>query len=421
MLNRIKNIIYSWLRRSEKITGVDNVYYAKGGFWMTLGYGVNIIKGLAISILMANLLSRDSYGYYKYILSLFSVVSIFSLGGLSTAVTQAVARDYDGVFKKAIKTVLRWSWLGSLCLLFFALYYYQKNNLIFTWSFIILAIAFPWYSISGYYGEILSGKKKFDVQTKYYSLYSLLSSITILLAVIFTKNVFWIIFAFAVSDAIIGGFLTWYSSKKYLRNDKVDPESMKYGVNLSLIGVISIVAQNIDKIILPIFLGYQELAVYAIALVAPEQIKALLKNIGPLTLPKFAKTEINEEVKNKIISSIFKAMIPVGAIIGLYYFIAPWLYRLVYPLYPDAIQYSRIFSLSLIVAPTILITSFFQAHKQTKLILTDNIFNSITQILLVLVFVYLWGLWGLIFARMISRLITLFFEISLLKKATPSQ
>ena len=125
MIKKIKNLTYNFLRRSEKITGVDNVYYAKGGFWMTLGYGINIIKGLAISILMANLLSRDSYGYYKYILSLFSVVSIFSLGGLSTAVTQAVARDYDGVFKKAIKTVLKWSWLGSLFLLSFFIFIYN--------------------------------------------------------------------------------------------------------------------------------------------------------------------------------------------------------------------------------------------------------------------------------------------------------
>lgn len=421
MIKKIKNRIYHLLRRGEKITGVDNVYYAKGGFWMTLGYTINIIKGVVISILMANLLSREVYGYYKYIISLFSLATVFSLGGLSTAVAQASARDNDGVFKKAIGTALRWSWIGSLCLLAFAAYYYTKNNHLFTWSFIILALAFPWYSISGYYAEILSGKKRFDIQTKFFSIYSLLTSLAIIAAVIFTKNVFWIVLAFAFSDAIIGGFFTWYAGKKYLKNDITDPDSIQYGINLSLIGIVGIIAQNIDKIILPIFLGYQELAVYAIALVAPEQIKGLLKNIGPLTLPKFAKTEINNEVKNKITSSIFKAMIPITGIIALYYFTAPWLYGLVYPLYPDAIQYSRIFSLSLIVAPSILINSFLQAHKQTKLILQDNIFYSIVQILTSVLFLYFWGLWGLIYSRVLSRLLILFYEIYLLKKASPSQ
>ena len=422
MIKKIKNLTYNFLRRSEKITGVDNVYYAQGSFWMTLGYSINIIKGLAISILMANLLDRETYGYYKYILSIFTMVTIFSLGGLSTAVTQAVAREYDGVFKKAIKTVLRWSWIGSICLLTIAFYYYQKNNPTFTWSFIILAISFPWYSISLYYGGILSGKKQFNVQTKYYAVYSLLSSIAILSAVIFTKNVFWIIFAFAVSDAIIGGFLTWYSSKKYLHNNKVDPESIKYGINLSLIGMVSIIAQNIDKIILPIFLGYQELAVYAIALIAPEQIKALLKNVGPLTLPKFAVKEINQDVKNKILWTILKSLIPVAGIIAIYYISAPWLYKLVYPLYPDAIQYSRILSLSLImIVPSALISSFLQAHKQTKLIFTDNIFNSTIQILSIIICVYFWGLWGLIFARVTNRLAMIGFEIYLLKKTETTQ
>lgn len=422
MINKIKNKIYYLLRRSEKITGVDNVYYAKGGFWMTLGYSINIIKGLAISILMANLLDRETYGYYKYILSIFSLVAIFSLGGLSTAVSQAVARDYDGVLKKAIKTILRWSWIGSLFLLAIAFYYYQKDNPVFTWSFIILSLIFPWYSISNYYGSILSGKKQFDIQTKYYSIYSLLSSIFILLAVILTKNIFWIIFTLVASDAIIGGFFTWHSSKKYLQNNKIDPDSIKYGVNLSLISILGIVAQNIDKIILPIFLGYQELAVYAIALVAPEQIKALLKNLGPLTLPKFAKTTINNEVKNKITNSIIKITIPITVLIAVYYICAPWLYKIVYPLYPDAINYSRVFSLSIIIiVPSVLINSFLQAHKKAKLILTDNIVSSAAQIILVLIFVYYWGLWGLIFARIFGRLIMLLFEIYLFKKIPTEQ
>ena len=279
-MKKIRNKIYKLLRWSEKYTKTDMVYLTKGSTWLTLGYGVNIIKGLIISILMANLLDKESYGYYRYVLSIFSLVGVFALGGMNTAITQSVARNIDGAFKKAIKIILKWSWLGSLVLLGVAIYYFNKDNLNFTWIFIFLAFLFPWYSISGYYGAILSGKKRFDIQTKYFTIYSLVTSIAIIISILITKNIFWIIFAFILSDAIIGGFFTYKAYKKFITNNKIDPETIKYGFNLSFIGIISTIAQNIDKIILPILLGFQELAIYAIALIIPEQIKGWFNNFG---------------------------------------------------------------------------------------------------------------------------------------------
>ena len=298
--------------------------------------------------------------------------------------------------------------------------YFTKNNLVFTWSFTILALAFPMYSISGYYGSILSGKKKFDIQTKYFTIYSLISAIAIITAVVISKNVFWIILAFILSDIIVGNFFN-LKSKKFLTNKEVDSDSINYGIKLSAIGVIGIIAQNIDKIILPILLGYQELAIYAIALIVPEQIKNLIKNIGPLTLPKFANTEISPELKQKIIIYSFKMMILIIPIIIIYWFSAEWIFRLIYPQYLEAVAYSKIFSLSLLVVPSLLITSLFQGNKKSQLLLKDNIFSSVIQIISVILLVYIFGLWGLITARLITRVLTFLYNFYLLKQVTTSQ
>ncbi len=318
MLEKLKTKLYNFLRWSEKYTKTDMVYLASGGFWLTLGYGINIIKGLAISVLMANLFPKESYGYYKFILSIFSLVGIFSLSGMSIAIIQSTARNLDGIFYQAVKLVRRWSWLGSLSLLAAALYYFTKNNLNFTLIFISLAFLFPWHATSGYYGAILTGKKKFDIQTKYFTIYSLVTFLSIISVILATRNIFWTIFAFVLSDVIVGNFFTFRSSKKFLHNNNTDPQSIKYGFHLSLIGIINTIAQNIDKIILPILLNYQELAIYSIALVIPEQIKGWFKNFGSLILPKFSNKKPNSDIKQKIINSSLKAMILVAVIILLY-------------------------------------------------------------------------------------------------------
>ena len=85
---------------------------------------------------MANMIPKESYGYYRYILSIFSLIGIFSIGGMSTAVTQSVARSLDGILKKAIQMILKWSLLGSTALLIISAYYFNKDNLNFTWIFI---------------------------------------------------------------------------------------------------------------------------------------------------------------------------------------------------------------------------------------------------------------------------------------------
>lgn len=415
MLAIIKKKIYTILRWSEKYTKTDMIYLAKGGFWLSFGYGVNIIKGLVISILMANIIPKESYGYYRYILSIFSLIGIFSIGGMSTAVTQSVARNLDGVFKKAMQAILKWSWLGSLALLMISAYYYSKGNLNFTWIFIFLAIMFPWYSISGYYGAILSGKKKFDIQTKYFTIYSLITSIVIISTVLSTGNIFWIIFSFILSDAIIGGFFTHRASKKYLLNNKIDPDSIKYGIKLSLISIVGLIAQNIDKIILPILLGFQELAIYAIALVVPEQIKAWFNNFATLALPKFSENNPDQKIKQKIIKASFKTMLFVLLIIIFYWLSADLIFNLIYPKYPEAILYSKVISLSLLAIPSFLINSFFKGNKRSDIIFKENMFYSFLQIMSVITLTYFFGLWGLIFARTITRLFTFLYDIYLLK------
>src|SRR5688572_902048 len=116
------------LRWSEKYLKTDMVYLAKGGFWLTLGQAVSSAAGVLLIIGFANLLPKEAYGTYKYVLSIAGVLAAFSLTGMSVAVTQAVARGMDGMLRVAAKIQLRWGLLVTLAASAFGIYYLANGN-----------------------------------------------------------------------------------------------------------------------------------------------------------------------------------------------------------------------------------------------------------------------------------------------------
>ena len=78
------------LRRTEKITKTDMVYLSKGSFWLLLNQGLGSLLGFITAVALANLLPKEEYGIYKYLLSIAALCSIATMPGFSSAVVQAV-------------------------------------------------------------------------------------------------------------------------------------------------------------------------------------------------------------------------------------------------------------------------------------------------------------------------------------------
>ncbi|HEY4510903.1 MAG TPA: oligosaccharide flippase family protein, partial [Candidatus Paceibacterota bacterium] len=109
MIQKLKTAGYDFLRGTEKYAKTDMLYLAKGGFWITLGQGISTIAGLALAVGFANLISKEVYGTYSFILSLAGVISVLTLTGTRTAMTQAVARGFEGTLRASFWMSIRWS------------------------------------------------------------------------------------------------------------------------------------------------------------------------------------------------------------------------------------------------------------------------------------------------------------------------
>lgn len=411
---KIKEKIKSFLLWTQKYTQTDMIYLVKGGSWLIFGQIIGTVASFLLSIAFANLLDPVTYGNYRYILSLVGILTIFSLTGMGTATTQAVARGFEGSFYSAFREKLKFGTLGSLAALGLAIYYFLKGNYTLPVPLLISAIFLPLWQASGIYGNFLNGKKRFDLLASWGTISQIISVISLIITLFLTKNLFWIIAVYFISGTFSNYFFYLLTKKKFKPNKKEDSQTLFFGKHLSLMDVFNQIAFYLDRILIFHYLGAAQVAIYQFAITPPEHIKALLKNIQPLALPKFAQKS-KEEIKKTIFKKMVKFSLFLLPLIVIYILLAPFLYKILFRQYLNSILYSQIFSISLIFTPLIFLgTSILQSQTAQKQLYLLNIGTSIIKILLLFFFIYFYGLIGAILAQIIYRLIVASFSFCLI-------
>ena len=415
MVKILKVKVYNFLRWTEKWLKTDMVYLTKGGFWLTAGQIFSSLSAFLLSIAFANLLPRETYGTYKYVLSIASLLSIPTLSGMTTSLAQAVAGGYDGSFIPALKARIKWGLFGALASLILSGYYFYQSNSTLTIGFLITAVFLPFMDSFNSYEAVLIGKKLFKTSTKYNITIKAVATIAIISTLYLTKNIFLIIFSYFIIYTILRFIFLQITIYKIELNPKQDPKTISYGKHLSLMNVISTAASQLDKILIFNYLGAIELGIYSFAIAMPEQIKGLLNNIQTLALPKFTQSTHHENRKT-ILIKMLKFSVIVFPVVIIYIITAPYIFKLFFPQYLDAVFYSQIFSLSLLTIPAGLPITFLQSQVSTKKLWQLNLITPITQIIVMFIGVYFYGLMGLIMARVISRIINFILFIKMVEK-----
>lgn len=399
----LKNLVYKILRKTEKYTQTDMVYLATGGFWLTSGQIISTVSGFLLAIAFANLLPKETYGIYKYILSIVGLLTIFTLPGINTALSQAVARGYEGSVYKSIKIKISCGLLASLASLSLAGYYYLNGNNTLTFSFLITSLFIPFLDTLSIYNNFLQNKKLFAIASKFDMLSKIIATVIIMLAVFFSKNIFIILTTYLVAHTLLHLIFLRITLHKYPPNTQEDTATMAYGKHLSLMGIIEIIAAQIDKILIFQYLGATELAIYYMALAPSDQIKGLLKNIRNLSFPKFAEKSIND-IRKTIFKKIIKLNLIISLVIILYIIFIPYVYKIFLPQYLESIFYSQLIVITLLfISSSLIVISILEAHGRTKKLYKIKIISAITQIIFTISGLYFYGLIGLIIANIIYQ------------------
>ncbi len=159
MIATIKLKALALLKKTEKYTGTDNVYIAKGGLWLAFNQLSGLVILSALAVAWARLVPPEIYGQYKFVLSLAGLLLVFCLPGIDTSLTQAVARGFDGTILPAVKIKFRWGILAMLGGLGIAVYYWMRGNPELGICFLIAGLLSPIFNNLEIYNSYLTGKK----------------------------------------------------------------------------------------------------------------------------------------------------------------------------------------------------------------------------------------------------------------------
>lgn len=398
---KILDSTYRLTRKYGNVLGVDLPYFVKNGFWMVTEKLFLIVKGFLLSLLFANILSKELFGQYQYVLSILGIMSSLVLPGMSVSVIQAVAKGREKTYNSSIKMMVRWGWLGSLSIFLTSLYSYYNGERSVALILLIFVWIFPWYGIMNMWRSYYTGREWFDKMAWHSMIAEIFNLIGLVLAIYFFRNLAGLVFSATVIPMLFYGYCT----KKTLslaKKGEEDKSDLIYGKKLSFIYGISIVANYIDKLIVGQFLGFAELALYTIVSIIPDQIKSGIRILLTLLLPKFSKIDDTEKNRRFILKNIGRLIIASSIAIGVYILIVPFLFEWFFPKYIEGIIYSQVIAAGFIVTPFMVIDSFFRVHKKDKVIFRSTLFGNSAGIITALITIPIWGIWGAVISRIIN-------------------
>jgi len=391
---------------------VDMNYAVKSGFWVSMKKFIELVAAFALSVAFANLLPKETYGSYRYIMSIAASFSFLTLVGMKPAVSQAVARGYERAFPESMKIQLKFGIFYFIAALGAAAYYYLQNDANFAIAFLILSVTYPLTQAFSTYGAYLVGKRDFKRQTLFSGINTFVHLGLVITAISISNHVLTLIAVYTVTNLVMTAILSWHTLRgvKKQKTDEAQKKALvNYGSNLTVINVLGSIVGQIDKIILFNVLGPVQLAIYTFATDLPEFISGFIKEFVGIAFPKLAAQDI-KEIKRTYYLRLFQCLLIGSALALVYILFAPLLFRIFFPEYLDAVWYSQLLALHLIlVCPGTYGANVLRAKKYVKTLYVGSIVPNLLRLVLYTTFGIAWGILGLIIAKIGVQLFALFF------------
>jgi O-antigen/teichoic acid export membrane protein len=386
---------------------MDMHYFARGTAWSTLSQIATVFATISLSVVLSHHIPKEAYGEYKFVLSIVSILCIFSLASLGGAVMQSVSRGFDGSLAEGFKANIRWSFAVFVGALAVALYYFFNGNNTLAIGVLLGGCLSPFIASGSLTLAFLTAKKDFARLAIYGSIIgSCVPALALILTALVSKSSLVLVSVYFISNVLTDLFLYWYIVRIYRPDPRTsDPHMMSYAKHLSFMGVLGGVSSNLGQILLFHYVGPVQLALYAFAIGIPDQIKGPMKNLDGMLQVRFVNHEnqnIRDNMRNKSLLLLAFALV----CIGIYIPLAPYIYHLLFPAYMEAVPYSQVYILSLLGLPLSPAGSYLAAKKLIKEQYIANMSIQFLQIALMAVGVIYWGLWGLVWSIVAVRILS---------------
>ncbi|MFZ2803662.1 MAG: oligosaccharide flippase family protein [Patescibacteria group bacterium] len=409
------------IKKLEQHLKVDLQYILKGGFWLSTGNSSSSLILLLLSLAYANLLSKQTYGEYKYILSLCTLFSCLTLTGTNNSVTQAVARGFEGTYERSIGWQLRWSILYAVAVVGTGVYYVFGGNPHIGYALVAAGLINPFSLAFNTYIAFLNGRKDFKSLAAYNLLSSGFVATVSFATVIFFPQSFALVLANAAGNAVINLIIHLRTVQKFKPNEKVDEKAFSFAKHLSVLNIMGTISGQIDSILVFHFLGAAQLAVYTFSTIFPDRLRGFTKVLQNLALPKFSQQE-HHVLRTTLPSKLWKFILLLVGLAAAYALLAPVFFHLLLPQYGASILLSQVYAISLVFGASTIPVAVMLAQRQQKNLYIFSGTAGAFQILMSVLLIPTYGLMGAVVAKILSGAynLVLSYALAFKKERLPS-
>lgn len=400
----------------------DIQYLASGSFWLGIGRVFGALVAFGLSILYARYLPKELYGDYRYVLSVLGALGIFALPGVATVITRGVARGFEGTFRRGSFLIFLSSFGVMLGGFGIAAWFFWHGNPVLGWGFIVASFFTPFAEGLGNWRAYFDGRRQFykktiwNIGAQFFYGASMAGAVGVVFFFSLSswQNLIVLLGMSVVGHALPNTIAYLAALRRVPREAPSEQGAIRYGVYLSALDVPSTVVMYLDGILLHAFLGPAALAVYSFAIAAPEQLKGLMSTAATAAFPKISQRtdtlEARQAIKKTLPSKLWRSSALTAGIVAAYILAAPFLFRIFFPQYLEAVPFSQVFALSLVLFPFGLFGAALKAEGNLKKIYAYQTAAPLIQIILLFLLIPFFGLWGAVAARLLGRLFVSGFE-----------
>ena len=334
--------------------------------WVLLNQAALSFGAAVIVVLLSWFLSRTTFGSLRYLTSVLSILTLFSLPGVMPLVLQQMPALGRKALRDALATQIRWGLAGMLGALGFAAYYWYLRETDLALGFAIAGLCAPIANLYLMPGTVLAGLRRF--KQKFFVDAGILGTTAAAAAIgsyatrsiAGTMGLYFGVQAFATAFFLLRVFATLPEESAPAQ---MPPEvDLRYAKRLTVFQSALTLLPAFEKIAVFLLLGPAALALFVVAALPMEHVRSAFRSLAQFfVMPHLAEAEEGSSARRQLfLLAGGIALAGMAVAVVFVFFGMPFLF----PKYELAVPLAGLLSLSLVSLVTyVFVLEFIERRR----------------------------------------------------------
>ena len=258
---------------------------------------VSLGCGIAATVVWTRMMPQETFGQFKVVMAFLGVVSAFCFLGTSQAAVMSASKGADGNLALLLRGKFLANIGGAILILGGAAYFAWLRNSSGPVAIALMAAAlfFPLYNTSDVWIAWLNGKSEFRVLANGRIVTALLTLVSVLTFGLVGDTDVWVIVLVLVAALSAQNVFLLRKALKYRSGSIEDKRLIRLGRHATVAMLFSALLA-LDVLILDYYFNPGDVAIYAVALLFPDQIRAIFSIFIQTISPRMYRCESLREL-----------------------------------------------------------------------------------------------------------------------------